>query len=219
LQKKLKPPTRESLWDACRELIANFCAEGHGEPTFLEQLLGLVSAFKDPETVAMLADLASRFPKLPQLSHEIRLAVLSTLVDTPPPQPPLFWSEILKQDPERYAALALSGVLATNPAQAIQMLTAMPDTQRSGQAAALKLDLAWGILWPRKNASNSSRLLLRCSITVVAVLPASSGFGSAPNNHPARPIYILALRPPWRTLLARRIARGYSLQDSALAWS
>jgi hypothetical protein len=150
LQKKLKPPTRESLWDACRELIANFCAEGHGEPTFLEQLLGLVSAFKDPETVAMLADLASRFPKLPQLSHEIRLAVLSTLVDTPPPQPPLFWSEILKQDPERYAALALSGVLATNPAQAIQMLTAMPDTQRSGQAAALKLDLAWDTLAPEK---------------------------------------------------------------------
>jgi hypothetical protein len=146
LQKELKPPARESLWDACRELIARFCAEGRGAPAFLEQLLGLASAFKDPEMVAMLADLASRFPNLPQLSPEIRLAVLATLVDTPPPQTPLFWAEILKQDPERYAALALSGVLATNPAQAIQMLPAMPDTERSGQAAALKLDLAWDTL-------------------------------------------------------------------------
>lgn len=148
LQKQLKPPARESIWDACRELIAVFCAGGHGEPAFLEQLLGLASAFRDPETVAMLADLASRFPKLPQLSPEIRLAVLATLVDTPPPQPPLFWAEILKQDPERYAALALSGVLATNPAQAIQMLSAMPDTERSGQAATLKLELAWDTLAP-----------------------------------------------------------------------
>ena len=149
-QKELKPPTRESLWDSCRELIADFCAEGHGEPAFLEQLLGLASSFKDPETVAMLADLASRFPNLPQLPPEIRLAVLATLVDTPPPQPPLFWAEILKQDPQRYAALALSGVLATNPAQAIQMLPAMPDTERSGQAAALKLELAWDTLAPEK---------------------------------------------------------------------
>jgi hypothetical protein len=150
LQKELKPPALESVWDACRELIGGFCAEGHGEPAFLEQLLGLASAFKDPETIAMLADLASRFPKLPQLSPETRLAVLATLVDTPPPQPPLFWAEILKQDPDRYAALALSGVLATNPAQAIQMLPAMPDTKRSGQATALKLDLAWDTLAPDK---------------------------------------------------------------------
>ena len=149
-QKELKPPTRESLWDACRGLIADFCAEGHGEPAFLEQLLGLASTFRDPETVAMLADLACRFPNLPQLPPEIRLAVLATLVDTPPPQTPLFWAEILKQDPQRYAALALSGVLATNPAQAIQMLPAMPDTEHSGQATALKLDLAWDTLAPEK---------------------------------------------------------------------
>src|ERR1019366_10182062 len=58
LQKELKPPARESVWDACRDLIAEFCAEGHGELAFLEQLLGLASAFRDPETVAMLADLA-----------------------------------------------------------------------------------------------------------------------------------------------------------------
>jgi hypothetical protein len=149
-QKELEPPTRESLWDACRELIAGFCAEGHGEPAFLEQLLGLASAFRDPETVVMLADLATRFPKLPKLSPEIRLAVLATLVDTPPPQTPLFWAEIFKQDPERYAALALSGVLATNPVQAIQMLPAMPNTERLGQAVALKLDLAWDTLSPEK---------------------------------------------------------------------
>jgi hypothetical protein len=164
-QKELKPPTRESLWDACRGLIADFCAEGHGEPAFLEQLLGLASTFRDPETVAMLADLASRFPNLPQLPPEIQLAVLATLVDTPPPQPPLFWAEILKQDPQRYAALALSGVLATNPAQAIQMLPAMPDTERSGQAATLKLELAWDTLTQDKRfqfVQAVGQVLCRC---------------------------------------------------------
>ncbi len=46
--------------------------------------------------------------------------------------------------------MALSGVLATNPAQAIRMLPAMPDTERTGQAAALKIELAWDDLPPKK---------------------------------------------------------------------
>ena len=150
LEKTLKPAARDSLRDGCLQLVRQFCAEGRGETTYVEELLALAAAFKSPEAVQMLARLARGFPELPQISVEIRLAVLATLVDTPPPQSPEFWDLILKQDPEKYAALALSGVLATNPAQAIRMLPAMPDTERAGQAAALKLDLAWDDLPPKQ---------------------------------------------------------------------
>jgi hypothetical protein len=138
------------LRDGCVQLVRQFCGDGRGETTYVQELLGLASAFKSPETVQMLAQLAREFPQLPDLSVEIRVAVLAALVDTPPPQPPDFWDYILKLAPEDYAGLALSGVLATNPAQAIRMLPAMPDDERAGQAAALKLELAWDDLTPKK---------------------------------------------------------------------
>ena len=109
----------------------------------MEEFLSLVSAFKNPEAVEMLAKLATRFPELPDLSPEVRLAVLAALVDTPPPRDMAFWETMLAQDPEKYAGLALSGVLATNPEQAVAMLPRLPDSERLGQAAALKLDLTW----------------------------------------------------------------------------
>jgi hypothetical protein len=166
LERHLKPHARDSLRDACRDLIGRFCAQGQGDLAFLQQLLGLASAFRDPETVAMLANLATRFPTLPHLSREIRLAVFATLVDTPPPQPPDFWAEILSQDPQTYAALALSGVLATHPMQAVQMLRAMPDTESMGRAAALKLELASDNLPPDKRfqfVQAVGRVLARCA--------------------------------------------------------
>lgn len=98
----------------------------------------------------MLARLAEKFPHLSHVTIEIRLAVLATLVDTPPPQSVEFWDGILKQGPEKYAGLALSGVLAINPERAIELLPAMPDTNRAGQAAALKLDLTWDDLPPEQ---------------------------------------------------------------------
>ncbi len=150
LEKTQKPAARDSLRDGCLQLVRQFCADGRGETAYIEELLCLASAFKSPETVQLLAQLARGFPQYPDISVEIRVAVLAALVDTPPPQPPAFWDDILKQDPEKYAALALSGVLATHPTQAIRMLPAMPDAERAGQAAALKLDLAWDDLPPKK---------------------------------------------------------------------
>lgn len=143
LEKTLWPTTRKSISDGCLELIRQFSADGLGDDAYLQELLFLTAGFKNPEAVRILVQLARRFLKMPKISVEIRLAVLAALVDTPPPQPVAFWDDILKQDSEKYAGLALSGVLATNPAQAIKMLPAMPDAERAGQAAALKLDLTW----------------------------------------------------------------------------
>jgi hypothetical protein len=150
LEKTLKPAARDSLRDGCLQLVREFCAEGRGETAYVQELLALAAAFKSPEVVQLMADLARGFPRLPETSVEIRLAVLAMLVDTPPPQTPEFWSLVLKQAPENYAALALSGVLATEPAQAVGMLPGMPDAERVGQAAALKLDLAWDDLLPKQ---------------------------------------------------------------------
>ena len=150
LEKTLKPAPRDSLRDGALQLVRQFCADGQGEVAYLEELLALAAAFRYPEMVQMLARLARRFYELPQISSEVRLAVLATLVDTPPPQLVEFWDEILQQDPEKYAGLVLSGVLAINPARAIELLPAMPDTERAGQAAALKLDLAWDNLPPEQ---------------------------------------------------------------------
>ena len=150
LEKGLRPPARDSLRDASVQLVRRFCRDGQGSPAFLEQLLHLASAFKDPETVEMLAGLVTRFPQMPQVPLQVRLAVLAALINTPPPQPPAFWNDVLRQDTAKYAISALSGVLSANPAQAVRMLPLMPDTERAGQAAALNLDLAWDDL-PREN--------------------------------------------------------------------
>ena len=165
LEKTLKPAARDSLRDGSLQLVRQFCADGRGETAYLEQLLALTSAFRNPEAVQILAQLARSFPQMPQIPVEIRLAVLAALVDTPPPQPAAFWDGILKQDSEKYAGLALSGVLAINPAQAINMLPAMPDAERAGQAAALKLDLMWDDLPPKKRfqfAQDVEAILARC---------------------------------------------------------
>ena len=150
LEKTLKRPARDSLRDGCVQLVRQFCSEGRGETGYVLELLGLAAALQSPETTQMLAQLALRFPQVADICLDVRLAVLSALVDTPPPQPMEFWESILKQSPHDYGVLALSGVLATNPAQAIRLLPAMPNTQRAGQAAALKMELAWDDLPPKK---------------------------------------------------------------------
>jgi hypothetical protein len=72
---------------------------------------------------------------------------LGALVDGSSPHPPAFWKEILEQEPEKYALLALSGVLATDPLiEGVSLLPKMPDSKRAGQAAAIKLDLVWDAL-------------------------------------------------------------------------
>jgi len=143
LEKTLKPATRDSLRDGALQLVRQFCVDGRGETGYVQELLALAAAFKQPEAVQMLARLADDFSDLSQFSTEIQLAVLAALVDMSPPQSVEFWVRIFNRDPENYAGLALSGVLAINPARAIELLPKMPDTERAGQATALKLDLAW----------------------------------------------------------------------------
>lgn len=165
LERDQKPAARDSLRDGCLQLVREFCADGRGEPAYLEELLCLVASFKQEEAVQMLADLAVRFPEFPAISPEVRLAVLAALVDTPPPQGMAFWEEILKQAPESYAGLVLSGVLATKPEQAVAMLGGFPDSESLGQAVALKLDLIWDKLLPEERfqfVQGVHRVLSRC---------------------------------------------------------
>ena len=171
LEKTLWPTTRRSISDGCLELIRQFYADGLGDDglrpprAYLQELLFLTAGFKNPEAVRMLAQLARRFLKMPQISVEIRLAVLAALVDMPLPQPVAFWDDILKQDSEKYAGLVLSGMLAINPAQAIKMLPAMPNAERAGQATALKLDLTWDELPPKQRfqfAQDVEAILAQC---------------------------------------------------------
>jgi hypothetical protein len=150
LEKLLNSAARDSLRVGCRQLIHEFCVEGHGRTDYLEELLSLALAFKDIETITMLEKLALRFRQLPEIPLEVRLAVLALLVDAHPPRSVGFWIEILGQDPERFAALVLSGVLAISPAYAIPMLPTLPNNERMGKAAALKLDLAWDNLQTRQ---------------------------------------------------------------------
>jgi hypothetical protein len=165
LERELKPAARDSLRDACLQLVREFCADGSGEAAYVEELLALTSAFKNPEAVEMLATLAASFPELPHISVQVRLAVLAALVDTPPPRDMAFWETMLAQDLEKYAALALSGVLATNPEQAVSMLPRFPDDELLGQAAALTLDLTWDEL-PRRErfqfVQDIQAILARC---------------------------------------------------------
>lgn len=193
LEKTLKPAARDSLRDGCFQLVRQFCADGREETAYTEELLSLTSAFKNPEAVQMLAQLALRFPQMPQIPLEIRLAVLAALVDTPPPQEPVFWKSVFEQAPEEHAGLALSGVLATNPARAIGMLPAMPDVERIGQATALKLDLAWDDLPPGKRVQfveDVEAALARCGPRFADPVRAWTGSKGASAN----PSLLAALR-------------------------
>jgi len=165
LEQQVRPAARDSLRDACLQLVREFCADASQQASYVEELLALASAFKNPEAVEMLAKMAARFPELPSTSAEVRLAVLAALVDTPPPRDMAFWEMMLGQDPQKYAGMALSGVLATNPEQAVAMLPRLPDSERLGQAAALKLDLTWDELPPRERfqfVRDIQTLLPRC---------------------------------------------------------
>jgi hypothetical protein len=192
-----KPATRDSLRDGCLQLVRQFCAEGHGETAYVEELLHLASAFKIPEAVQMLAQLACRFPDIADIPPEVRVAVLAALVDTPPPQPPEFWEQTLKQAPEDYAGLALSGVLATNPARAVKMLPAMPDVERAGHAAALKLELAWDDLLPKQRSQfvdDIQAILPQCGSRVAGPVKAWVDSKQEPGTVTTNPSLRAALR-------------------------
>ena len=208
LEKTLKPATRDSLREGALQLVRRFCADGQGETAYLEELLALVSAFRDPEAVQMLARLAEYFPDVSQISTEIRLAVLAALVDMSPPQPVEFWARIFRQDPEQYAGLVLSGMLAINPACAIEVLPKMPNTERAGQAAALKLDLAWDDLPPKQRhrfVQDIQAVLTRCGSRFVGPVRAWANSKIAPRGPEANPGLWAALRKSLGPEVAPRI--------------
>ncbi len=197
LEKTLKPATRDSLREGALQLVRRFCADGQGETAYLEELLALASAFRDPEAVQMLARLAEHFPDASQISTEIRLAVLAALVDMSPPQLAEFWERIFRQDPEQYAGLVLSGMLAISSACAIELLPVMPDTERAGQAAALKLDLTWDDLPPKQRyrfVQDVQAVLARCGSRFVGPVRAWANSKIAPRGPEANPGLWAALR-------------------------
>lgn len=149
LEKTLEAPTRRSLANASQYLLRQFCSTPINDVAYAEELIPLSAALEPAGTVVILAALADRLAEMRDLPLEARMAVLSTLVDTPPPQPAEFWERLLEQDPAKYGGLALSGILAVDPSRAIQALRMMPNNERSGRAAALKLDLTWDALPPR----------------------------------------------------------------------
>lgn len=186
LEKTLKPATRDSLREGTLQLVRQFCAAGEGDPRYLDELLALTAAFKNAEAVCLLADLALRFPKLPALAQETRWGVLAVLVDTPPSQTLDFWKAIGQQDSEQYASLVLSGVLALDPREAVQYLPKMPNTERSGQATALKLDLTWDELPSAQRApfvEQITRILRQCSSPFAG--PVQVWLASKPAPYPA----------------------------------
>ncbi|MGB8352941.1 MAG: hypothetical protein WCD79_03560 [Chthoniobacteraceae bacterium] len=143
LERELSPATRDSLRDNCLRFVREFCVNGNGDPAYLEELFSLTAAFNIQEATLALAQFASRLPEIKNITMRVKLAALSSLADMTPPQPYNFWNKILKQDPEHYSGVALSGALATAPFEALSMLPFMPRTKRAGQVAALKLDLSW----------------------------------------------------------------------------
>ena len=74
LEKTLKPASRDSLREGCLQLVSQFCASGREDAAYTEELLSLTSAFRNPEAVQMLAQLALAFPKRPQIPLGTRLA-------------------------------------------------------------------------------------------------------------------------------------------------
>ena len=89
LDKSLDSAARQSLRDGVLGLLRQFCEQGLADVSYVQELFSLASAFKQPETPGILADLARRFPELPALPMETRFAVLSALVDAPAPNPPV----------------------------------------------------------------------------------------------------------------------------------
>ncbi len=170
------------------QLVRQFCAAGEGDPRYLDELLALTAAFKNAEAVRLLADLALRFPDFPALAQETRWGVLAVLVDTPPSQTLDFWKAIGQQDSEQYASLVLSGLLALDPREAVQYLPKMPNTERSGQATALKLDLTWDELPSAQRApfvEQITRILRQCSSPFAG--PVQAWLASKPAPYPATP--------------------------------
>ena len=66
LEKTLKPAARDSLRDACHQLVRQFVTDGLGQQNYLQELLFLATDLQNVETQRLLASLARQFPAKPQ---------------------------------------------------------------------------------------------------------------------------------------------------------
>ncbi len=112
MEKSLNAAGQKSLREGALHLLQRFCDSGSGNTRYVQELLSLASALRQPQTPDMLADFALRFPERPELRIQLRYAVLGLLVDAPQPRTVAFWKRILKQDPEHYSGAVFSGMLA-----------------------------------------------------------------------------------------------------------
>lgn len=168
---ELKGPARESLYTGAIELLQRFCLAGDADEAYGRQVIQLATRFAPAEASAVLAGVAAHFAAAPHFKGPMQLEILSALVDAHPPQPAEFWQARLQEDPERFGLLALSGVLATNPAQALQLLASLPPTVENGEDATLKLDLTWDSLEPPQRA----RFVQQVEAALHACAPALAG--------------------------------------------
>lgn len=173
LEQMQEAPTRRAIETACNNLLRQFCWEGAGEKAYVKQLLGLAAQLKTAESIPMLIALRHRFKELPNLELEVRLAVLAVLAVLTmgvPPQSYEFWYAVLQEDKTNYAARAISGALAWDKMQALQMLPELPDNAQLGSSTMLKLDMAWDSLpfeMRERFVAEIQAILPRCGAALV----------------------------------------------------
>lgn len=142
LEAALDKPTRHDLAKACAELVQGFARSGQGDIEFVSALLRLAVKLELDSVAPPLARMAKNFPTLPEVPGTIKGLVLATLVDLKVTQPVDFWQSILDQDRTAFAGTAIAGLLARNPAMAIDVVPTLPDDQTLADAIAIVLEHA-----------------------------------------------------------------------------
>ena len=165
LEAGLDKPTRRDLANACAELVQGFARSGQGDADFAISLLRLAVGLDLDVVAAPLARMAESFPTMPALSDDIKRLVLATLVDLKVSQPVEFWRSVLDQDRRAFAGVAIAGLLARNPVQAIDLVPTLPEDQTMADAITVVLEQATDQLAPGQRGevyAQVRRVLPRC---------------------------------------------------------
>lgn len=140
LDRGAEPSVRRLIYQGLTDLLLALCDSKTEDVRYIEELLGFASGFQDQnltEIVARCAEKTSTFSNHPLAA---RLTILSYLVDNRPSNARTFWKDMLAQD-QRYIGYAISGLLWSEPQEAVLLLPSMPNTQIDGEATVLKLDI------------------------------------------------------------------------------
>lgn len=168
-------PPRESnlLRIAEMRLVQDFCRQPSLDESYAEELLFLISEFRNPESVERLSRFADDPAALAALSLKVRQIALSRLVYTTPRRSADFWLRRVEDDADNYGAIAFSGLLATDPLSAPKILCRLPNSERMGRAIVLKLDLTWDEPPPEQQSAlvdSVARELGRCGDVLAVVI-------------------------------------------------